>query len=188
MLQRLTAPVAIDRYVFKRIFELADLILLRRVFWCMDIKLQEELTRLIDVEGIGDEIYEFVADIFPICRSITGNGVRQTLQKIRKHIALNVREVATGTKAFDWTIPLEWNIRDAYIKDLSGQKIVDFAESNLHVMSYSTPIRRRLSLAELKQHVYSLPELPDVIPYRTSYYSRNWAFCMTYRQLEFPLR
>jgi aminopeptidase-like protein len=135
-------------------------------------------------EGIGEEIFAFAAEIYPICRSITGRGVRETLSAIGAHIDLEVHEVPTGTAAFDWVIPREWNIRDAYIKNERGEKVVDFARSNLHVMSYSVPVRQRISLAELKQHVYTLPDQPDLIPYRTSYYAENWAFCMPHRLLE----
>jgi aminopeptidase-like protein len=144
---------------------------------------REDVEQLLTPDA-GEEIFAFAARIFPICRSITGDGVRQTLREIRSHLALEVREVPTGTEVFDWTIPREWNIRDAYIKDASGDKIVDFAQSNLHVMSYSVPVRKRLSLTELKQHVHTLPEQPDLIPYRTSYYADDWAFCMTHRQLQ----
>ena len=133
---------------------------------------------------VGEEIFAFAAKIFPICRSITGNGVRQTLREIGSHLALQVHEVPTGTEVFDWTIPREWNITDAYIKNGAGDKIVDFAQSNLHVMSYSIPVRKRVSLAELKEHVHTLPQQPDLIPYRTSYYADDWAFCMAHRQLE----
>jgi aminopeptidase-like protein len=133
---------------------------------------------------VNEEILTFVARIFPICRSITGDGVRQTLREIGSHLALEVHEVPTGTEVFDWTIPREWNIRDAYIKNAAGDKIVDFAQSNLHVMSYSVPVRKRISLAELRQHVHTLPEQPDLIPYRTSYYADDWAFCMADRQLQ----
>jgi aminopeptidase-like protein len=132
----------------------------------------------------GEDIFAFAARIFPICRSITGDGVRQTLREIGAHLPLEVREVPSGTDVFDWTIPREWNIRDAYIKNGAGEKIVDLAESNLHVMSYSVPVRKRLSLAELKEHVHTLPEQPDLIPYRTSYYADDWAFCMAHRQFE----
>jgi aminopeptidase-like protein len=132
----------------------------------------------------GDEIFAFAARIFPICRSITGDGVRRTLSEIGAHLPLEVREVPTGTAVFDWTIPREWNIRDAYIKNAAGEKVIDFAQSNLHVMSYSVPVRKRLSLGELKEHVHTLPESPDLIPYRTSYYADDWAFCMSHRQLE----
>jgi aminopeptidase-like protein len=131
----------------------------------------------------GDEIFAFAVRIFPICRSITGDGVRRTLREIGSHVPLEMREVPTGTEVFDWTVPREWNIRDAYIKNSAGDKVVDFAQSNLHVMSYSIPIRKRVSLAELREHVHTLPEQPDLIPYRTSYYVDDWAFCMTHRQL-----
>ena len=132
----------------------------------------------------GEEIFGLAARIFPICRSITGDGVRRTLREIGSHLAIKVHEVPTGTEVFDWTIPCEWNIRDAYIRNSAGDKIVDFAQSNLHVMSYSVPVRKRLSLAELKEHVHTLPEQPDLIPYRTSYYADDWAFCMAHRQLQ----
>jgi aminopeptidase-like protein len=132
----------------------------------------------------GADIFAFAARIYPICRSITGDGVRKTLRAIRSHIDLDIREVPTGTEVFDWVVPPEWNIRAAYIRNQQGRKIVDLAESNLHVMSYSLPIHRWISLAELKQHVYTLPDQPDLTPYRTSYYAENWAFCMPHRLLE----
>jgi aminopeptidase-like protein len=132
----------------------------------------------------GDEIFAFAARIFPICRSITGDGLRRTLREIGAHLPLEVHEVPTGTEVFDWTIPREWNIWDAYIKNGAGEKIIDFAQSNLHVMSYSVPVRKHVSLSELKEHVRTLPEQPDLIPYRTSYYAEDWAFCMTHRQFQ----
>jgi aminopeptidase-like protein len=135
-------------------------------------------------EDIGDEIFALAAKIYPICRSITGNGVRDTLRELNRHIALEIHEVPTGTAVFDWTIPCEWNIRDAYIKTEQGEKIVDFAQSNLHVMSYSIPVRQRISLSVLKEHLHTLPGQPDLIPYRTSYYKDNWAFCMAHRKFE----
>jgi aminopeptidase-like protein len=135
-------------------------------------------------ERVGEEVLEFVAKIFPICRSITGNGVRETLRAIGAYVPLEMHEVATGTPVFDWVVPREWNIRDAYIKDARGEKIVDFSRSNLHVMSYSVPVRARLPLAELKKHFHTLPEQPDPIPYRTSYYAESWGFCMAHRRLE----
>jgi aminopeptidase-like protein len=134
------------------------------------------------IDDVGAEILALAARIFPICRSITGDGVRQTLREVGAHIDLNIHEVATGTPVLDWTIPREWNIRDAWIKNERGEKIVDFKRSNLHVMSYSMPVQRRMSLAELKKHIYTLPDQPDLIPYRTSYYAENWAFCMPHRQ------
>lgn len=134
------------------------------------------------IDDVGSEILALAARIFPICRSITGDGVRQTLREVAAHIDLDIHEVATGTPVLDWTIPREWNIRDAWIKNERGEKIVDFKRSNLHVMSYSVPVNRRMSLAELKQHIHTLPDQPDLIPYRTSYYAENWAFCMPHRQ------
>jgi aminopeptidase-like protein len=135
-------------------------------------------------EQIGEEAYALATEIFPICRSITGNGVRETLKRLAVHLDLEVHEVPSGTAAFDWTVPREWNIRDAYIKSADGNKIVDFARSNLHVVSYSIPVRKHLSLDELKKHLHSLPEQPDLIPYRTSYYVENWGFCLPHRQLQ----
>jgi aminopeptidase-like protein len=134
--------------------------------------------------NVGNEIFAFAAEIYPICRSITGDGVRETLERIKAHIPIEVHAVPTGTPVFDWTIPREWNIRDAYIKNGKGEKIVDFFRSNLHVMSYSVPVRARLSLPELRRHLHTVPDQPDVIPYRTSYYSEDWAFCISHRLLE----
>jgi len=146
--------------------------------------LESAWARQLDDRAVGDDIFALATDIYPICRSITGNGVRETLKILGRHIEIGVHEVPTGTQVFDWTIPREWNIRDAYIKDARGEKIVDFAQSNLHVMSYSVPVRKRVSLAELKAHIHTLPKQPDLIPYRTSYYSEDWAFCMAHRQFE----
>jgi aminopeptidase-like protein len=145
---------------------------------------RKEIAKCLVTENIGEDIFSFAAKLYPICRSITGDGVRQALHDIGAHISLDVHEVPTGTAVFDWTIPREWNIHDAYIKDAGGEKIVDFAQSNLHVMSYSVPVHKHVSLQELKKHVHTLPEQPDLIPYRTSYYAEGWAFCMSYRQLE----
>jgi aminopeptidase-like protein len=148
------------------------------------MELQQDDGEKLLSPDVGEEIFAFASTIFPICRSITGDGVRKTLREIGSHIALEMREVPTGTEVFDWTIPREWNIRDAYIKNGAGHKVVDFARSTIHIMSYSIPVRKRASLAELKAHVHTLPEQPDLIPYRTSYYADDWAFCMTHRQLE----
>jgi aminopeptidase-like protein len=132
--------------------------------------------------AIGRELYDLLVELYPICRSITGAGQRETLKILRRHIDLTVHEVRSGTQVFDWTVPREWNIRDAYIKDASGRKIVDFAHSNLHVVSYSVPVHRRLSLAALKPHLFTLPERPEWIPYRTFYYREDWGFCLSHRQ------
>jgi aminopeptidase-like protein len=132
----------------------------------------------------GDEMLRLIADAYPICRSITGDGVRRTLAMIQERIPLEIREVPTGTPVFDWTVPREWNIRDAWIKDPSGRKVVDFQECNLHVLNYSVPVHERLPLAELKQRLFTLPDQPDLIPYRTSYYKETWGFCLRHRTLE----
>ena len=133
--------------------------------------------------NIGRDIHEFMTELYPFCRSITGNGLRTTLRCIQKRIPLTLYEVPTETPVFDWTIPKEWNIRDAYIKDSSGKRVVDFQQSNLHVVSYSVPVHRKMSLDELKPHLFSLPDHPDWIPYRTSYYRESWGFCMSHNQL-----
>ncbi|WP_372657338.1 DUF4910 domain-containing protein [Hydrogenophaga sp.] len=132
----------------------------------------------------GDQMYQLIERLFPICRSITGNGLRQSLDIVGEHLPLLRSEVATGTPVFDWTIPKEWNIRDAWIKDPSGQKIVDFQQSNLHVVSYSVPVHGRFSLAELKTRLHSDPAHPEWIPYRTSYYQETWGFCLPHQQLQ----
>ena len=142
----------------------------------------EDPIRPGDATGIGLEIHRLMGELFPICRSITGDGFRRTLDILRRHIPLDVREVPTGTRVFDWTVPKEWNIRDAYIKDSKGEKIVDFRASNLHVVSYSRPVRAILPLAELKKHLHSLPEHPDWVPYKTTYYKDDWGFCLSHRQ------
>jgi aminopeptidase-like protein len=132
---------------------------------------------------IGKAIYDLAAELFPITRSITGEGVRETLKIIQRELPeLTIHEVASGTKAFDWTVPMEWNIHDAYIIDPSGIKIIDFKQSNLHVIGYSVPVDTTLSLEELQSHLHSLPEQPDAIPYLTSYYKRSWGFCLTHNQ------
>lgn len=133
---------------------------------------------------MGEWMHEFIATLFPICRSITGDGLRATLHRIGEHIPLSLVEVPTGTRVFDWTVPREWNISDAYIKNVHGDRVVDFQRSSLHVVGYSAPIHRVMSLAELRPHLFTLPEHPDWIPYRTSYYSESWGFCLTERQLE----
>jgi len=137
----------------------------------------------IDANQIADRAYSLIVDLYPICRSITGEGVRETLRMLGKHIALEVHEVPTGTHVFDWVIPREWNIRDAYIKNSKGEKIVDFKNSNLHVVNYSAPLQAKLTLQELREHLFSDPTHPEWIPYRTSYYEETWGFCMAHRQL-----
>ena len=119
---------------------------------------------LTEIEGIGERIYDFAEAIYPVCRSITGDGVRQTLDIVSEWLPLEVTEVPSGTRAFDWTVPDEWNVRDAWIEDLQGQRIVDFRDSNLHVLNYSLPVDAEMDRATLDQHLYSIPEHPDWIP------------------------
>jgi aminopeptidase-like protein len=138
----------------------------------------------LDRSALGSELYDRIRDLYPICRSITGNGVRQTLARLAREIDLRTEEVPTGTAVFDWSIPREWNIRDAYIKGNNGVRIVDFEASNLHVVNYSTPVYAHLTRDELDPHLSSIPEHPDWIPYKTSYYSESWGFCLTHRQRE----
>jgi aminopeptidase-like protein len=141
------------------------------------------LSSPVDQPNTGHEMYRLIAELFPICRSITGNGVRETLQILKNHIPLSIHNVPTGTQVFDWTVPREWNITDAYVKNSRGERVIDFRRSNLHVMNYSVPIKRRMSLAELRPHLFTLPDYPDWVPYRTSYYNENWGFCLSHNQL-----
>tara|TARA_Y100000590_G_scaffold470603_1_gene666798 strand:+ start:9336 stop:10622 length:1287 start_codon:yes stop_codon:yes gene_type:complete len=135
---------------------------------------------------VGRSIYNLINDLFPISRSITGDGVRETLRIIKEtHLpSLNICEIPTGEEIEDWKVPKEWNIKDAYIKNSKGNKILSFKENNLHILGYSKPINIKLKLEELKEHLYSLPEQPDAIPYVTSYYKETWGFCLTHNQYE----
>jgi aminopeptidase-like protein len=136
-----------------------------------------------DASGVGQQMHQLITELFPICRSITGNGVRESLAILRNHIPLEIQEIPSGTRVFDWVVPKEWNVRAAYIRDTSGRKVLDFHNSTLHVLSYSTPVKRKISLNELKKHLYTVPEHPDWIPYRTSYYKENWGFCLSHKQM-----
>lgn len=131
----------------------------------------------------GARMYAFASELYPICRSITGSGVRQTLDLIERRIPLTRTETPTGTQVLDWTVPNEWNITDAYIKNEAGARVVDFHAHSLHVLNYSAPVRVRMPLADLKQHIFTLPDQPDLIPYRTSYYREHWGFCMSHNAL-----
>jgi aminopeptidase-like protein len=133
-----------------------------------------------DQHEVGQDIYALITELYPICRSITGDGFRNTMKILLRHIPLQVHEVLSGTKVFDWVVPKEWNIKDAYVRNSRGEKIIDFQKSNLHVMSYSVPINKIVALKELKEHLYTLPDHPDRIPYRTSYYREDWGFCLSH--------
>jgi aminopeptidase-like protein len=133
-----------------------------------------------EAERAGRDAYELVTELYPICRSITGDGVRRTLDLIGKHVDLERHEVATGTPVFDWTVPREWNVTEAWVAGPDGRRVVDFARSSLHLVSYSSPIRARMTLDELKPHLHTLPEYPDWVPYRTSYYRETWGFCLSH--------
>jgi aminopeptidase-like protein len=130
----------------------------------------------------GQAMHQLVTKLFPLCRSITGDGVRQTFDILREHVPVTTHEVPTGTQALDWVVPREWNIRDAYILDEKGSRIVDFRENNLHVVGYSVPVDATVSLAELQVHLHSLEELPHAVPYVTSYYQEQWGFCLPHDQ------
>jgi len=135
-------------------------------------------------DDTGAAMYALVSELYPICRSITGNGVRETLERLGTRIPLDIVDIPTGTPVLDWEIPKEWNIRDAYISDSTGHRVVDFQRHNLHVLGYSTPVRARLSIDALRPHLFSIPEHPSWIPYRTSYYRETWGFCLSHEQLE----
>jgi aminopeptidase-like protein len=141
-----------------------------------------ELKKAINSDKIGQEIYKIITDLYPICRSITGNGVRETLSTLKNYICLKIYEVPTGTEVFDWEVPKEWNIKDAYIKNLKGERVVDFNKSNLHVLNYSIPVNKVIPWEELKTHLFTLPNYPNRIPYRTSYYKETWGFCLSHEQ------
>src|SRR6202161_4303059 len=131
----------------------------------------------------GRKLHDFAADLYPSVRSSTGDGIRRTLALIQARIPLQTTELSTGTQIFDWIVPKEWNIRDAFIKGPDGNRVVDFRQHSLHILNYSTPIHQTMSLDELKPHLFTLPEHPDWIPYRTSYYKENWGFCLSHNQM-----
>jgi aminopeptidase-like protein len=133
---------------------------------------------------LGEELYKLVAELYPICRSITGDGVRRTLEIVDREIGLEVHEVPSGTQVLDWTVPREWNVRDAWVANAAGERVIDFQESNLHLLGYSVPVRATMPLAELKRHLFTLPDHPDWVPWRTSYYAEGWGFCASQRLVD----
>jgi aminopeptidase-like protein len=133
---------------------------------------------------IGAEMHALMRQLYPLCRSISGDGLRQTLRLLGADLPMSIEEVPSGTKVLDWEVPDEWNVRGAYIARESGERVVDFADHNLHIVQYSMPVDRVVPLEELRRHIHTLPEAPDLIPYRTAYYARSWGFCMAHRRLE----
>lgn len=143
------------------------------------------LKEQIDEDRAGREMYELMQRLYPICRSITGEGFRSTQAILRELVPqLTLQAVPSGTRAFDWVVPQEWNVRDAYVKGPDGEKVIDFHACNLHLVNYSVPVRARMPLAELKKHLFTIPEWPEFIPYRTSYYKPMWGFCLAHEQFE----
>lgn len=142
-----------------------------------------EIREGLDSAATGAELHALVARLYPHCRSITGDGVRETLRIVGERIPLQVQEVPTGTPVLDWTVPREWNVRAAYIADSSGRRLVDFSDCNLHVLNYSVPVRAQMGLDELRPHLFTLPDQPELIPYRTSYYNESWGFCLRHDRL-----
>jgi len=144
----------------------------------------DDLKTRLRLPDPGRAMHDVIRELYPICRSITGNGVRQTLKVVGRHVPLEIHEVPSGTRVLDWVVPKEWNIRDAWVKDPSGAKIINFQSSNLHVVGYSVPVRERMPLTELKKHLFSLPDKPDWIAYRNTFYRDDWGFCVSHRQLQ----
>lgn len=147
----------------------------------VDTELKQSLPRLGTADS-GADMHALMTDLFPICRSLTGPGFRETLEVLSRYVPIELNAVPSGTRCFDWTVPDEWSIRDAYLEDANGKRHAEFAENNLHVVGYSEPIDRRVGWDELNDHLHSLPEQPSAIPYVTSYYARTWGFCVSEEQ------
>ena len=147
------------------------------------IELEKFINQYNEPNDLGKVLHSWAKDLFPICRSITGNGTRKTLKIIKKEFKkLKIFEVSSGTKVFDWVVPFEWNISDAYVLDKNKKKIIDFKKNNLHIVSYSQPINKILPKKKLFKHLHSIPKLPNAIPYVTSYYNKYWGFCISQKQ------
>ena len=138
----------------------------------------------VDAGEFGRDMMDLMSRLFPICRSISGGGLRETLSILGDRIDLNIHEVPTGYQAYDWTVPKEWNIRDAYVKNERGERVIDFRQSNLHVLNYSVPVSATMTLDELRHHLYTKPDMPEAVPYLTSYYEERWGFCLSQNQLD----
>jgi aminopeptidase-like protein len=134
-------------------------------------------------DQVGKDMYRCIVDLYPLCRSITGDGLRESLRRLQRLIPLTIQEVPTGTRIFDWTAPKEWSVRDAYVKDSQGKRVIDFRESNLHVVHYSVPVHARMPLTELRERLFTVPAHPEWIPYRTSYHEETWGFCLSHQTL-----
>jgi aminopeptidase-like protein len=134
-------------------------------------------------DALGESMHSLIRDLYPLHRSITGQGVRATLARLQEVIDLSISEVPSGSRVFDWVVPNEWSIRDAYIESADGSRVVDYRASNLHVVSYSTPVDRVMTLRDLRPHLHSLPDQPDWIPFRNAYYQEGWGFCLAHRTL-----
>jgi aminopeptidase-like protein len=142
-----------------------------------------DLEGAVDPARIGQEIHALIERLYPFCRSLTGDGVRATLRHLSGMIPLDIHEVPSGTQAFDWVVPPEWNVRDAYVLDCKGQRVIDFRSSNLHVVGYSSPVNARMTREELLAHVFTDPQHPEWIPYKHTYYRANWGFCVAHQEL-----
>ncbi|QZZ22112.1 DUF4910 domain-containing protein [Leptothermofonsia sichuanensis E412] len=140
-------------------------------------------SRAPNLNNLGDTLYQLIEELYPVRRSLTGHGNRKTLNLLNQYIPIELNEVKTGTQVFDWTIPKEWNVNTAYIKDSKGNLVVSLQDSSLHIVGYSVPIHQTIPLDELKKHLFTLPDYPEWIPYRTSYYQENWGFCLSHNQL-----
>lgn len=137
-----------------------------------------------DALELGVAMHQLMANLYPLCRSITGDGLRESLRRLQNYLPLTIYEVPSDTPVLDWTVPREWNIRDAYVKNANGDKVIDFQQCNLHVLNYSTPIHQKMTLDELRPHLFSIPEQPDLVPYRTAYYNEAWGFCLSHHSLQ----
>ena len=141
-------------------------------------------TTVPEADAVGLELHALIAELFPIPRSLTGNGVRATLERLGRDVPLRMVELPTGTQVFDWTLPREWNVREAWVEGPDGARVIDVADSSLHLLGYSVPVDTTVDLAELRDHLFTDPRDPDVVPYRTSYWAERWGFCASQRVVD----